>query len=60
MRIFLTTEEGYPKNNSAEGRKRVQGRKYFLQFSGNDAPIKAVRALIQKYGITYDQLGEDI
>jgi antitoxin component HigA of HigAB toxin-antitoxin module len=60
MKIYLSTEEGYSKDKNPESRKRYQDKKYFLHFTGDDAPVKAVRALIQKYGITRDQIAEEI
>lgn len=59
MKILLSTEEGYSKDKTPGSRKRMDGRKLVFTFSGNDAPLKAARAIIQKYGITMkDILGE--
>jgi hypothetical protein len=60
MKILLSTEEGYTKDKTRANRKRKEGAKMFLHFSGDDAPVKAVRALIQKYGVTLEQIREDI
>lgn len=63
MKILLSTYEGYPKDRSVQNKKKfldkngVLYRNGFLHFSGNDAPVKAAKALIEKYGITPEELG---
>lgn len=56
MKVFLSTREGYSKDLTPQSKKRYADKGLTLQFSGNDAPVKAVRALMQKYGITVEDL----
>lgn len=56
MKILLSTVEGYRKDNTLQSKKRFEGRPIHLTFTGNDAPVKAVRAMMEKYGITKEDL----
>jgi hypothetical protein len=51
MKILLTTKEGYSKDRTPQNKKRFMKDEQFLVFNGDDAPIKAVKALCEKYGI---------
>ena len=59
MKILLSTSEGYMKNNTLESKRKLKSKMIAFTFSGPDAPVKAARALIQKYGITPEELKED-
>jgi hypothetical protein len=49
--------EGYAKNNTPQAKKKFfNERKVPMTFNGNDAPLKAVRAMMQKYGIRVEDL----
>lgn len=55
--IYLTTIEGHTKDRTSTAcKKAFEEKKFNLQFSGKDAPIKAVRAIMQKYGIKIEDL----
>jgi hypothetical protein len=56
MKILLTTQEGYQKDQSVRSKKRGEDRRLFFNFNGDDAPLKAVRAIMQKYGIKKEDL----
>lgn len=56
MKILLTTIEGYRKDNTLESKKKHADRPFRLNFNGTDAPLKAVRAMMQKFGITKEDL----
>ena len=58
MKILLSTEEGYPKDKTPGSKKKHSEKKYFLTFTGPDAPVKAIKALKQMHGITDDQIKE--
>ncbi len=51
MKILVSTVEGYRKDNTIQSKKRFADRPVHFQFTGDDAPEKAVRAMVQKYGI---------
>ena len=51
MKITISTVEGYRKDNTTQSKKRFADRPVHFQFTGDDAPEKAVRAMVQKYGI---------
>ncbi len=55
-RILISTVEGYRKDNTSHSKKRFENRPIHLTFTGNDAPAKAVVALMQKYGIRKEDL----
>jgi hypothetical protein len=62
MKMLLSTQEGYPKDRTDQNKKKFrekQNNNFHIHFSGNDAPVKMVKALMQKFGITPDQLKED-
>jgi hypothetical protein len=56
VRIELSTSEGYRKDKSPESKKRYRDRSIRLTFSGNDAPVKAIHAMMQKFGISKEEL----
>lgn len=56
MKILLTTQEGWLKDQKPATRKARENRLINFTFTGNDAPVKTVRALMEKYGITKDEL----
>ena len=56
MKILLSTSEGFPKDKKAINKKRFSNKPIYFLFNGDDAPIKAVRAIMQKYGITKEEL----
>jgi hypothetical protein len=60
MKILLSTFEGWPKDKKPENKKKFEDKRNYLTFSGADAPVKAARALIQKYGITPEELQEKV
>lgn len=59
MKMLLTTEEGFPKDKTPKSKKKFNDGKTFLTFSGNDAPLKMVKTLMKKYGISRDQIGDN-
>jgi hypothetical protein len=56
FKIELSTSEGYRKDKSPESKKRHRDRAIHLTFSGNDAPIKAIHAMMQKFGVRKEEL----
>lgn len=56
MKILLSTMEGFPKDNSPSSKRFKERHKMNMNFNGNDAPLKAVRAIMEKYGITKEEL----
>ena len=60
MKVLLTTQEGWMRNKTHKSKEENKKKNMYLVFSGDDAPIKAVRALIQKYGITPEEIQGDI
>jgi hypothetical protein len=54
--ILLSTIEGYPKDNTIQSKKRNKDRNIHFTFTGPDAPTKAVKAIMQKYGIQKEEL----
>jgi hypothetical protein len=56
VKILLSTVEGYRKDNTLESKKKFSERPLHFTFTGNDAPLKTVRAIMQKYGITKEEL----
>jgi hypothetical protein len=58
MRIETTIQEIRPKDKSDSSKKRVRIERDSskLVSVGNNAPVKHIRALIQKYGITIDEI----
>jgi len=54
--VTLSTVEGYPKDKTPSAKKRFSSKPLHFSFSGDDAPLKAVKALMQKYGIEVDDL----
>lgn len=64
MKIFLSTLEGYAKNSTDNSQKKFRNRNDvpfkngFLHFSGNDAPVNAARAIMDKHGVSVNELLE--
>ena len=56
MKIHLTTEEGYPKDKAPGNPRHHRERAFHLVVTGDDAPVKAVQAIMQKYGVTKEEL----
>lgn len=59
MKMLLSTQEGYPKDHTDHSKKRhheKQKNNFHIHFSGDDAPIKMAKAIIQKFGIPLDKL----
>jgi hypothetical protein len=56
MKIFLSTREGYMKDLTPESKRNHKNKGLDLSFTGEDAPLKAARALIEKYGIRIEDL----
>jgi hypothetical protein len=54
--IHLSTVEGYRKDNTLASKKKFSNRPVHMVFTGNDAPAKMVRAVMQKYGLTVEDL----
>lgn len=55
-KIILSTVEGYRKDNTVESKRRFSNHFLHFSFTGNDAPKKAIRALMEKFGITKDEI----
>jgi hypothetical protein len=58
MRIETTVQEMRPKDHSEAWKHRVtKEREQSKVISvGNDAPVKHIKYLIQRYGVTYEQI----
>jgi hypothetical protein len=58
MRIETTIQETRPKDKSDSSKKRVRTERDASKLIsvGNNAPLKHVRTLIQKYGISIEEL----
>ena len=54
--IQLSTVEGYRKDNTLQSKKKFSNRPLHMVFTGNDAPIKTIRAIMQKFGIVKEDL----
>ena len=57
MKVFLSTVEGRPAKDREHRRGGRDSRPIHLVFHGDDAPVKAARALVQKFGISPEELG---
>ena len=56
MKILITTQEGYQKDQSPLSKQKRREKQIHLAFSGNRAPVNAVRAMMEKFGVTKDEI----
>lgn len=54
--VMVTTREGYAKDQTPEERKRKYDSDFKIFFTGNNAPVKAVRAIMEKFGISKEEI----
>lgn len=55
-RSTVSTAEGYTKDHNERARRRAKEKVLHFTFTGNDAPLKTVKAIMQKYGISKEEL----
>jgi hypothetical protein len=55
-RATVSTAEGYVKDHNERSRQRAKEKVLHFSFTGNDAPLKTVKAIMQKYGIAKEDL----
>ena len=56
MKMILSTQEGYLKDQKPDTKRKARESRQFFTFNGEDAPLKTVRAIMQKYGISKEDL----
>jgi hypothetical protein len=56
VKIMISTREGYTKDQSDKSKKDARERDFRLFFSGNNAPVKAIKAMMEKFGVRKEDI----
>lgn len=55
-RSTVSTSEGYLKDQDPRTKRKAKERVLHFTFTGNDAPVKTIKAIMDKFGISKDDL----